>query len=63
MQYVAKASSASAHYLVGFSMGANIALKLAGELRHSGPLQLASVMGICPPIDLALHAGDSKGLQ
>ena len=54
VQYVRKLRPQAHIHLVGFSMGANIALKLAGELRHSGPLQLASVMGICPPIDLAL---------
>src|SRR5262249_14322043 len=40
-------------HLVGFSMGANIALKLAGELGGAAPSHLASVMAICPPIDLA----------
>lgn len=34
-------------------MGANIVLKLAGELGKHAPPHLASVMGICPPIDLA----------
>lgn len=41
-------------HLVGFSMGANIVLKLAGELGAQGNSRLASVMGICPPIDLAM---------
>jgi len=40
-------------HLVGFSMGANIALKLAGELGAGAPPHLASVMAVCPPIDLA----------
>ncbi len=43
----------SAIHLVGFSMGANIALKLAGELGSAAPPHLASVMAVCPPIDLA----------
>jgi predicted alpha/beta-fold hydrolase len=40
-------------HLVGFSMGANIVLKLAGELAAAAPSHLASVMAVCPPIDLA----------
>jgi predicted alpha/beta-fold hydrolase len=34
-------------------MGGNIVLKMAGELGASAPSHLASVMAICPPIDLA----------
>lgn len=39
-------------HLVGFSMGANIILKLAGELGPLAPSSLASVMAVSPPIDL-----------
>ena len=39
-------------HMVGFSMGANIVLKLAGELGQLAPASLASVMAIAPPIDL-----------
>ena len=39
-------------HLVGFSMGANIVLKLAGELGSDVPPNLASVMAVAPPIDL-----------
>jgi uncharacterized protein len=39
-------------HLVGFSMGANIVLKMAGELGSGAPPELASLMGVCPPIDL-----------
>jgi uncharacterized protein len=39
-------------HLVGFSMGANIVLKLAGELAAGAPPSLASVMAVSPPIDL-----------
>ena len=42
--------------LVGYSMGGNLVLKLAGELGASAPLQLRSVIGISPAIDLALSA-------
>jgi len=39
--------------LVGFSLGGNIALKLAGELGEIGPSLLHSTIAICPPVDLA----------
>ena len=39
--------------LVGFSLGGNIALKLAGESPDLVPPNLTSVMAINPPIDLA----------
>jgi predicted alpha/beta-fold hydrolase len=38
-------------FVVGFSLGANVALKLAGELDSSS--LLAGVCAVCPPIDLA----------
>lgn len=38
--------------LAGFSLGGNIALKLAGELGDDGPALLAQVVGVCPAIDL-----------
>lgn len=40
-------------HLVGFSMGGNIVLKLAGELGGHAPPHLASVLAVSPPIDLA----------
>jgi predicted alpha/beta-fold hydrolase len=39
--------------LVGFSLGGNIALKLAGELADRACGHLDSVMAVCPPVDLA----------
>jgi predicted alpha/beta-fold hydrolase len=39
--------------LVGYSLGGNIALKLAGELGASGPDLLHSVVGVSAPIDLS----------
>ena len=39
-------------HVVGFSMGANIVLKMAGELGANAPPELASLMAVCPPIDL-----------
>jgi predicted alpha/beta-fold hydrolase len=40
-------------HMVGFSMGGNIVLKLAGEMGDAAPPHLASVMAVAPPIDLA----------
>ena len=39
--------------LVGFSLGANIALKLLGELGEGPCGNLDSAMAVCPPVDLA----------
>lgn len=38
--------------LVGFSLGGNIVLKLAGELAAAGPGLLRQVIAVCPPVDL-----------
>ncbi|MGB8781817.1 MAG: alpha/beta fold hydrolase, partial [Terriglobales bacterium] len=42
--------------LVGFSMGGNIVLKLAGEWGNQGPPQFRAVAACCPAIDLAISA-------
>lgn len=42
--------------LVGFSMGGNIVLKLAGEWGSQGPQQFRAVAACCPAIDLATSA-------
>jgi uncharacterized protein len=39
--------------LVGFSLGGNITLKLAGELEDRSCGNLDSAMAVCPPVDLA----------
>jgi uncharacterized protein len=39
--------------LIGYSMGGNLVLKLAGELGCDAPPQLTSVVGVSPVIDLA----------
>ncbi|MBS1790520.1 MAG: alpha/beta fold hydrolase [Acidobacteria bacterium] len=39
-------------FLIGFSMGGNQSLKLAGELGANAPKQLCGVCAISPPIDL-----------
>ncbi len=42
--------------LVGFSMGGNIVLKLAGEWGSQAPPQFRAVAACCPAIDLAVSA-------
>lgn len=39
-------------FLIGFSLGGNVALKLAGELGEAGPALLAGVAAVSTPIDL-----------
>ena len=39
--------------LIGFSLGANITLKLAGELAGQACGNLDSAVAVCPPVDLA----------
>ncbi len=41
--------------LIGFSLGGNVILKLAGELGHSAREFVHSFIAVCPPIDL-MHA-------
>jgi predicted alpha/beta-fold hydrolase len=38
--------------LIGFSLGANMVLKLLGELEDFGPRELDSAVAVAPPIDL-----------
>jgi predicted alpha/beta-fold hydrolase len=42
--------------LVGFSMGGNLVLKLAGEWGSEGPPQFRAVAACCPAIDLAMSS-------
>jgi predicted alpha/beta-fold hydrolase len=42
--------------LVGFSMGGNLVLKLAGEWGRHGPPQFRAVAACCPSMDLAASA-------
>lgn len=51
--------------LIGYSMGGNLVLKLAGELGADAPHQLRSVVGVSPAIDLdssatALHRPQNR---
>ena len=40
-------------FIVGFSMGGNMALKLAGEWGTSAPTHVKAICAVSPPIDLA----------
>ncbi len=42
--------------LVGFSMGGNLVLKLAGEWGSSSPAQFRAVAAVCPAVNLAASA-------
>jgi uncharacterized protein len=42
--------------LIGFSMGGNLVLKLAGEWGSAGPRQFRGVAAVCPAMDLAASA-------
>jgi predicted alpha/beta-fold hydrolase len=42
--------------LIGYSMGGNLVLKLAGDLGAAAPSQLHSVVGVSPAVDLAASA-------
>lgn len=51
---VARICPGSPITLAGFSLGANITLKLMGEIGAGGPAELDSAVAVCPPIDLSL---------
>ena len=46
----------SGFVLIGFSMGGNLVLKLAGEWGNAGPPQFRAVAAVCPAMDLAASA-------
>jgi predicted alpha/beta-fold hydrolase len=48
-----KRATGSPVFLVGFSLGGNVSLKLAGELGEAAPDLLAGVCAVSVPIDLA----------
>ncbi len=54
LERVVEICPASAISLIGFSIGGNIVLKLAGESADTLPLQLGRLIAVCPPIDLAV---------
>jgi len=55
-RYAIENDSVSRFALVGFSMGGNLVLKLAGEWGSQGPPQLRGVAAVCPAMDLAASA-------
>jgi len=51
--------------LIGFSMGGNLVLKLAGEWGSEGPAEFRGVAAVCPAVNLAasadaLHASENR---
>jgi predicted alpha/beta-fold hydrolase len=53
LEFIAGVAPQSPVTLVGFSLGGNIALKLAGEMGNRPCAHWDSVMAVCPPVDLA----------
>jgi uncharacterized protein len=56
MRHVIAAHRLTSISLIGYSMGGNLVLKLAGELGADAPIQLRSVIGVSPAIDLGPSA-------
>jgi uncharacterized protein len=44
--------------IVGFSMGGNLVLKLAGEWGSAAPRELVAIAAVCPGMDLAASAAE-----
>lgn len=55
-RHFVEADKISQFVLVGFSMGGNLVLKLAGEWAGTGPAEFRGVVGVCPAMDLAVGA-------
>lgn len=53
---VVERDGVSCFALIGFSMGGNIVLKLAGEWGSDGPAEFRSLAAVCPAMDLAASA-------
>ena len=56
MQTLAAEKGLRAFALVGYSMGGNLVLKLAGEMGANVPDYLKAVVGVSPAMDLAVSA-------
>jgi predicted alpha/beta-fold hydrolase len=52
-RHVIECDGVSRFALIGFSMGGNLVLKLAGEWGSEGPPEFRSVAAVCPAADLA----------
>jgi predicted alpha/beta-fold hydrolase len=55
-RHVVERDRVSRFALIGFSMGGNLVLKLAGEWGSVGPPEFRSVAAVCPAMDLAASA-------
>ena len=55
-RHVVENDGVSRFALIGFSMGGNLVLKLAGEWASEGPPQFKAVAAVCPAMDLAASA-------
>jgi uncharacterized protein len=55
-QHIVQNDAVSRFVLIGFSMGGNLVLKLAGEWGSNGPKEFRAVATVCPAIDLAASA-------
>lgn len=55
-RHVVENDGVSRFALIGFSMGGNLVLKLAGEWGSEGPPQFKAVAAVCPAMDLAASA-------
>jgi predicted alpha/beta-fold hydrolase len=55
-RHVVEHDGVSRFSLIGFSMGGNLVLKLAGEWGDAGPEQFRAVAAVCPAMDLAASA-------
>lgn len=56
MRTAAAEKGLDAFALIGYSMGGNLVLKLAGELGENAPAYLKAVVGVSPVIDLGISA-------
>jgi len=56
MQYFQARYALQSIALVGYSMGGNLVLKLAGELGPAAPRELKAVVGVSPAVDLGVSA-------
>jgi uncharacterized protein len=56
MRTLAREKHIESFALVGYSMGGNLVLKLAGDLAEAAPKYLKAVVGVSPVMDLAISA-------
>jgi len=56
MRFLLETEGLTSISLIGYSMGGNLVLKLAGDLGTTAPTQLKSVIGVSPAADLGASA-------